>query len=491
KAFRVFINRTRIVEENLHVRFSENTPNIAGSRPNWLFDIEALTKLMNYKLVIRRNQSNGNAEVKNASTPMETQKPLLKDKDGKEVDFYMYRSMIGSLMYLTSLRPDIMFIVCACARYQVNLKCKKQTVVVNSTTKAEYVAASSCCGQVPWIQNQLLDYRKQKPRKTKIKDTQVPRLSMPIESITDEAVSEEMNDRLVRAATMASSLEADQVSGDIAKTQSKTTPNESSSQENNSGGCPRCQDIMRDAIAQTRVLAVKAIKTTQAQEINSLKMRVKKLEKNQRLRTYKLKRLYKVGLSTRVKSSDDEGLGEEDASKQERIIDDLDTDEDITLVNNQEMFDADKDLQGEEVVVKQEVVIDKEPIIDVVQVSVAATTVTINDITLAKALEALKTSKPNIRGIVIMDHEEPSKSRTTTIYSKKSQGKGKAKIIKEPMKLKKKDQILFDEEVARKLQEKINEEERLVGERAGQEEKVNITLIETWKDIQKKVDADY
>nr|GEZ20073.1 hypothetical protein [Tanacetum cinerariifolium] len=61
-------------------------------------------------------------EVKTASTPMETQKPLLKDEDGEEVDVHMYRSTIGSLMYLTSLRPDIMFVVCACTRYQVNLK---------------------------------------------------------------------------------------------------------------------------------------------------------------------------------------------------------------------------------------------------------------------------------------------------------------------------------------------------------------------------------
>ncbi|GJR34599.1 putative ribonuclease H-like domain-containing protein [Tanacetum coccineum] len=162
-------------------------------------------------------------EVKNASTPMETQKPLLKDEDGKEVDVHMYRSMIGSLMYLISSSSDIMFALCVCARYQVNskvshlhavkkifrylkgqpklglwypkdspfdlvtytdsdyvgasldkkstiegcqflrsrlilLQCKKLTVVANSTTKAEYVAASSCCGQVLWIQNQLLDY---------------------------------------------------------------------------------------------------------------------------------------------------------------------------------------------------------------------------------------------------------------------------------------------------------------------------------------------
>ncbi|GJT05911.1 putative ribonuclease H-like domain-containing protein [Tanacetum coccineum] len=135
------------------------------------------------------------------------------DENGKKVDVHMYRSMIGSLMYLTSSRPDIMFAVCACARYQVNPKvshlhavkrifwylkgqpklglwypkdypfdlvaytdsdyartsldrksttggcqflrcrliswqCKKQTVVTNSTTETEYVAASSCCGQL-------------------------------------------------------------------------------------------------------------------------------------------------------------------------------------------------------------------------------------------------------------------------------------------------------------------------------------------------------
>ncbi|GJV35615.1 putative ribonuclease H-like domain-containing protein [Tanacetum coccineum] len=125
-------------------------------------------------------------DVKTASTPMETQKPLLKDEDGEEVDVYLYRSMIGSLMYFTSSRPDIMFAVyslfdlvaytdSAYARASLDRKstiegcqilgsrliswqCKKKTLVANSTTEAEYVAASSCCGQVLWIQNQLLDY---------------------------------------------------------------------------------------------------------------------------------------------------------------------------------------------------------------------------------------------------------------------------------------------------------------------------------------------
>nr|GEW55026.1 reverse transcriptase domain-containing protein [Tanacetum cinerariifolium] len=64
KSFRVFNNRTRILEENLHIRFSENTPNIAGSGPNCLFDIDALTKSMNYKPVVAGNQSNDNACTK-------------------------------------------------------------------------------------------------------------------------------------------------------------------------------------------------------------------------------------------------------------------------------------------------------------------------------------------------------------------------------------------------------------------------------------------
>ncbi|GJQ95165.1 hypothetical protein Tco_0006304 [Tanacetum coccineum] len=61
-------------------------------------------------------------KVKTASTPMETHKPLLKDAYGEDVDEHLYRSMIGSLMYLTYSRPDIMFAVCDCARFQVNPK---------------------------------------------------------------------------------------------------------------------------------------------------------------------------------------------------------------------------------------------------------------------------------------------------------------------------------------------------------------------------------
>nr|GFB61100.1 hypothetical protein [Tanacetum cinerariifolium] len=60
--------------------------------------------------------------VKSKSTPMESNKPLIKDEEAKDVDVHLYRLMVGSLMYLTSSRPDITFVVCACARFRVNPK---------------------------------------------------------------------------------------------------------------------------------------------------------------------------------------------------------------------------------------------------------------------------------------------------------------------------------------------------------------------------------
>nr|GEV78999.1 retrovirus-related Pol polyprotein from transposon TNT 1-94 [Tanacetum cinerariifolium] len=85
KAFRVFNSRTRIVEETLHITFLEYKPNVAGSGPTWLFDIDAMTKSMNYKPGVIGNQSNGSAGKARAETvpdkdyillPLWTQDPL-------------------------------------------------------------------------------------------------------------------------------------------------------------------------------------------------------------------------------------------------------------------------------------------------------------------------------------------------------------------------------------------------------------------------------
>ncbi|GJV40065.1 putative ribonuclease H-like domain-containing protein [Tanacetum coccineum] len=211
------------------------------------------------KYVIEILKKFGFTDVKTASTPMETHKPLLKDADGEDVDEHLYRSMIGSLMYLTSSRPDIMFAVCACARFQVNPKsshlyavkrifrylkgqpklglwypkdspfdlvaytdsdyarasldrksttggcqflgcrliswqCKKQTVVANSTTEAEYIAASNCCGQstICIVKNPVFHSKTKdiKIRHHFIRDSSKKKLIQMIKIYTDQNVAD-------------------------------------------------------------------------------------------------------------------------------------------------------------------------------------------------------------------------------------------------------------------------------------------------------------
>ncbi|GJU53047.1 ribonuclease H-like domain-containing protein [Tanacetum coccineum] len=228
KAFRVYNLETKRVEENLHITFLENKPNVAGKGPNWLFDLDYLTDSMNYQPVRSENQANKNAgpkeanhsagtqdnidagnsemeaesaqdyfvlpiwssytstvkssEAKNegeksnkntglktneepvdqedqafleelerlkrqekeaydaaealrkefaqdtedlllqagaARAPVTRLKSLTKDEEAADIDVHLYRSMIGSLMYLTASRPDIMFAVYACSRFQI------------------------------------------------------------------------------------------------------------------------------------------------------------------------------------------------------------------------------------------------------------------------------------------------------------------------------------------------------------------------------------
>nr|GFC90013.1 hypothetical protein [Tanacetum cinerariifolium] len=90
------------------------------------------------------------------------------------------------------------------------------------------------------------------PRNPKRNNTQVPQPSGSTKHVADEAVYKELDDNLVRAATTASSLEAEQDSDNIAKTQSKAIPNEASSLRTTTSGGPRCQDTIRDKIVQTR-----------------------------------------------------------------------------------------------------------------------------------------------------------------------------------------------------------------------------------------------
>nr|GEY67831.1 putative ribonuclease H-like domain-containing protein [Tanacetum cinerariifolium] len=299
KAFRVYNSRTRKVEENLHVNFFENKPNVARSSPEWLFDIDSLTNSMKYQPVSARNRTNGNVgleinsdagqagkeKVHLAALDDFTKMPNLEDTrifddaydnkdEGAEADYNNLETVISvSPIPSTRIHKDHpkekiirevnstvqtrkmakqnkaarlaahrqeegidydevfapvarieairLFLAYASFMdftvYQMNVKsaflygtikeevyvsqppgyvdlefpdrvkysneihkplskdadgtdvdvhlyrliswqCKKQTIVANSTTKAEYIVASNYCGQVLRLQNQLLDY---------------------------------------------------------------------------------------------------------------------------------------------------------------------------------------------------------------------------------------------------------------------------------------------------------------------------------------------
>ncbi|GKA26806.1 hypothetical protein Tco_0712915 [Tanacetum coccineum] len=389
----------------------------------------------------------------------------------------------------------------------------------------------------------------------KRKDTEIPQFSGPTNNVVDEAVYEEMDESLERAVTTATSLDAEQDRGNMNKTQSKATLNEPSSLRTSSGNGPRCQETMRDTIAQTRsenvskhsndqllargntlrsgedsrklqelrelcitlqlrVLALETTKTTQAMEITSLKRRVKKLDRRNMSRTYRLKRLYKVGSSRRVESSDEKGLGEEDESKQGMIAD-INADAGITLDSTH--FDADTDmfgvhdLDGDEVDVvttaEETRSVDEEVTVVIIPISAATTTTTTTAITnvemnLAQALAELKSAKPKAdkvvtqepkpraKGLVIHEQEQASTPIVSSqqLSQVKVQDKGKGKMVEpEPVKkMSKKELLRLDEELAFKLQAE-EEEERLAREKAQQVEEANIA----WDDVQAKIDVDY
>ncbi|GJY39639.1 hypothetical protein Tco_0426003 [Tanacetum coccineum] len=221
-------------------------------------------------------------------------------------------------------------------------------------------------------------------------------------------------------------------------------------------------------------------------EITNLKLRVKKLEKKAGLRTHKFKRLYKVGVTRRVESSDDKSLGaQKDASKQRRsIIKAINRYVEVTLVKTQRrndenddnlMFDTDV-FDGDEIVVEIE-----EPVIN------AATTT--KSIPVRKRL--VQESSKNVSTATTMVSTATTTVVATPAITTPPQQRAKLIAFRESVESIK-DQIELNEELAREIEaEEQAELERIQKERVAQEEASRAAIYEEWDNEQAMIEAYY
>nr|GEX25592.1 hypothetical protein [Tanacetum cinerariifolium] len=512
------------------------------------------------------------SSVKTPSTPIETNKALLKVKEAEDVDVYLYRLMIGSLMYRTASRPDIMFVVCACARFQVTPKISHLRVVKRnfrylkgqpklglwyprdspfdleafsdsdyagaildrkSTTGDHYVAdlltkafdIDALYGlEMALVMNLEL---KLKPTESKGFEQIIDFLNATakVNNVNGVAHIQALVDKkkvIITEASIRRDIRfedkggVDCLSNEVIFEQLTLMGFVQVFLDNQVEGMDRHNvtfvisshtkkvfaNMKREGKDFSRkVLNLEEAKTAQVKEIASLKKRVKKLEQKRNSRTSGLKILKKIGTSSRIESSTEASLGyQEDASKQRRMIDNIDQDVEITLVDDtqgrmkeEDMFEV-NDIDGDEVVVDVSASEKVDTSVKEVEkeVSTADPITTICEVvnTIAKP-NAIKTAattiiavstRPKEKGIVMQEPPETPLPKPINSSQKSSQakGKGKGKMFEPENPLKRKDQIMIDEEFAKNLeaqmQAELEEEERLARLK---EDETNIALIES------------
>ncbi|GJX24105.1 putative ribonuclease H-like domain-containing protein [Tanacetum coccineum] len=394
----------------------------------------------------------GFSTMKTTSTPMETSKPLMKDENAEDVDVHLFRSMIGSLMYLTSLRPDIIFAVCACARFQV-------------TPKVSHLHAVKRIFR--YLKSQLklgLWYSKDSPFDLEAYTTVTKLATAKVKTINGEVQIQALVDKkkvIITETSIRRDLQLADENG------TECLPNATIFAELERMGSTMAFDIICLATNQ-RFNFSKYIFDNMVQNfkggVKFVMYPSQPVQKSKSTKVNKvtpgMKRLFKIDRSAQVVSFEDEGLGaQEDASKQGRKIADIDADAEVTLVdetqgrNDEEMFDTGI-LDGEEVFAEQDVV-EKE-----VSTAKVATTTTVDKLTLTRTLIEIKAAKPKVVTTA-------ATTTTTAVTRPKARGV----------------------EVAQKLQAQLDaeleEEEKLARQR---EEDANIAK---WDNVQAMMDADY
>nr|GEY26162.1 hypothetical protein [Tanacetum cinerariifolium] len=407
---------------------------------------------------------------KSTSTPIDTEKPLLKDPDGEDVDVHIYRLqalvdknkvVITEATIRDALRLDDAEGVDCLPNEEIFVELARMGYEKPSTKLKFYKAFFSS----QWkfiqliIQNQLGD------------------LSTHTTKYTSHALTQKFFANMRRVGKGFSGVETPLFEGMLV---AGVSEEEDNAEE-------QAQDVAADTAAQgadtavqgdealdacaaltKRVENLEYDKVAQALEITKLKRRVKKLEKANKVKVLKLRRLKKVGTSQRIESSNDTMM--EDASNQGRMIDDLDKDACVALMDDKEAEKKAEEAKEDEPAEVQEVVdvvttaklITKVVTAASESVTAASTTITAAEpqvpaatITAVPVRVAAASTKKR-KGVVIRDPEEES---TTIIPADtKSKDKGKRIMVEEPKPLKKNQHVEMDEEYARKLHEELNKD---------------------------------
>nr|GEW04455.1 putative ribonuclease H-like domain-containing protein [Tanacetum cinerariifolium] len=397
----------------------------------------------------------GLTDGKSASTPIDTEKPLLKDHDGEDVDVYTYRSMIGSLMYLTSSRLDIISIKYALTvNPKIYVSCikqfwtsitvkkandvirlqalvyKKKAIITEATIRdvlclddaegieclpnEEIFAELARIGYVKPLtkltfykaffsrQWKFLIHTILQCRKFNFSRKQVSDLSSHTTKYLSPALSQKVFANIRRVGVAEVNVEDVSTIGVVVKGVARVADDDDAGIS-----IDLLQNLLDTCTTLTRrVEHLEQDKVTQALEITKLKQRVKKLERKNKLS--KLQRLKKVGTTQRIETSDDTVM--DDVSKQGRMIADMDADLDVTL---KDVATDDKDVQDSKI-------------------------------------------KESRKAVVIRDPEETATPSTIIHSEAKFKDKGKGILVEEPKPLKKQAQIKQDEAYARELEAELN-----------------------------------